>query len=260
MSRRAYDQACSLATALDHVGERWTLLIVRELSLGPLRFSELARSVGGAPTDVLTKRLRDLEADGVVVKRRLEAPIPATVYELTELGRGLERPMIELARWGMELQRAEGVVDLAPSSLPNAMRVLLRPPPEATFVLGLRTRGQSFALRARDGWIEASRGAAEDADLTLSGVPVAVLAMVVVGEDAAHAVEVEGDERLLGELRATVVLPDRLREEARELVDAGVLRSGAYDAQTEQASPLSPLAARRRRRSARPAARRRAGG
>ena len=227
MSRRAYDQACSLATALDHVGERWTLLIVRELSLGPLRFSELARSVGGAPTDVLAKRLRDLEADGVVAKQRLQAPVAATVYELTELGRGLERPMFELARWGMNLQRADEVVDLAPSSLPNAMRVLLQPPPEASFVVGLRTGSHEFSLRARDGWIEASRGAADDAELVLAGAPVAVLAMVVVGDDAADAVEVEGDEELLSQLRAMVVLPERLRDEARELVAAGALDRAA---------------------------------
>src|SRR4051812_34667417 len=152
MGRREYDQPCSLACALDAIGERWSLLVVRELSLGPLRFSELARSVGGAPTDVLTKRLRDLEADGVVKRRELAAPVSATVYELTELGRGLERPMIELARWGMELQRAEDVVGLAPSSLPNALRVVLRPAPDAPFDVGLRSSGQSFALQARDGW------------------------------------------------------------------------------------------------------------
>jgi DNA-binding HxlR family transcriptional regulator len=223
VSRRAYDQACSLATALDHVGERWTLLIVRELSLGPLRFSALARSVGGAPTDVLTRRLRDLEANGVVSRRELQVPVAATVYELTELGRGLERPMFELARWGMNLQHAEEVVDLAPSSLPNAMRVLLRPPSEASFVVGLRTGTHDFTLRASDGWIEASRGAAADTDLVLAGAPVAVLAAVVVGKDAEYAVEIEGDEALLEKLRTMVVLPERLRDEARELVEAGVL-------------------------------------
>ena len=71
--------------------------------------------------------------------------------------------MIELARWGMELQKAEDVVGLAPSSLPNALRVILRPPAEASFDLGLRSDGQSFALRARDGWIAASRGDARRA-------------------------------------------------------------------------------------------------
>ncbi|HEX9967025.1 MAG TPA: winged helix-turn-helix transcriptional regulator, partial [Solirubrobacterales bacterium] len=181
-------------------------------------------------------RLRDLEANGVVARRELQVPIAATVYELTELGRGLERPMFELARWGMNLQRAQQVVDLAPSSLPNAMRVVLQPPADASFVVGLRTGVHSFSLRARDGWIEASRGAADDAELVLAGAPVAVLAMVVVGDDAADEVEVEGDEALLGDLRQMVVLPERLREESRELVRSGVLRSGAYDAQTERAS------------------------
>src|SRR5215218_2306799 len=145
MPRREYAQECSLAAALDRVGERWSLLIVRELSLGPLRFSELARSVGGAPTDVLTKRLRDLEADGIVSRRELAPPATATAYGLTEL-----------ARWGMELQKAEDVVGLAPSSLPNALRVILRPPADATFDLGLRSADQTFALQARNGWISAS--------------------------------------------------------------------------------------------------------
>jgi DNA-binding HxlR family transcriptional regulator len=223
MSRRSYEQACGLAAALDTIGERWSLLIVRELSLGPLRFSELARSVGGAPTDVLTRRLRDLEADGIVARRELEAPAAATVYELTELGRGLERPMFELARWGMNLQRAAEVVDLAPSSLPNALRVLLRPPPEAAFRIGLRSAGTSFALRASGAWIEAARGTVDDAELLLAGSPARVLAAVVVGGEAEDAIQIEGERSLLSELRAMVVMPDRLREEARELVASGAL-------------------------------------
>src|SRR4051794_11524354 len=158
MPRREYGQECSLACALDAVGERWSLLIVRELSLGPLRFSDLARDVGGAPTDVLTKRLRDLEGDGIVARRELAPPAAAVVYELTPLGRGLERPMIELARWGMELQTASDVVGLLPSSQPNPLRVILRPPPEASFDLGLRSAGQPFALHAHNAWITASRG------------------------------------------------------------------------------------------------------
>jgi DNA-binding HxlR family transcriptional regulator len=214
MPRRKYGQDCSLAGALDAIGERWSLLIVRELSLGPLRFSELARSVGGAPTDVLTKRLRDLERDGIVSRRELPAPVAATVYELTDLGRGLERPMIELARWGMALQKAEDVVGLAPSSLPNALRVILQPPPEAGFDLGLHSNDQTFALRARDGWITASRGTIDTPDLTLTGPPIEVLATVVVDPTAVPNVELEGNTSLLDDLRAMLVIPDRLREEA----------------------------------------------
>lgn len=230
MPRREYGQECSLACALDAIGERWSLLIVRELSLGPLRFSDLARDVGGAPTDVLTKRLRDFEGDGIVVRRELPAPASTVVYELTELGRGLERPMIELARWGMELQQAEDVVGLAPSSLPNALRVILRPPPEASFDVDLRSGERGFALRVRDGWISASRGATGAADLTLSGAPIEVLAAVVVGPAGVPGVGVEGDTGLLDELRSMVVMPRRLREEAQMLVESGGLLIAAAEA------------------------------
>lgn len=223
MPRREYGQECSLACALDAIGERWSLLIIRELSLGPLRFSELARSVGGAPTDVLTKRLRDLERDDIVSRRELAAPAAATVYELTELGRGLERPMIELARWGMQLQKAEDIVGLAPSSLPNALRGILQPPPEASFDLGLRSNDQTFALHARHGWIDASRGTLGTPDLTLSGSPIEVLAAIVVGPAGVPELEIEGDAALLDRLQAMAVVPDRLRQEAQLMVESGAL-------------------------------------
>ncbi len=227
---REYGQPCSLAFALDSVGERWSLLIVRELMLGPLRFGDLSRAVGGAPTDVLTKRLRDLEADGVVARRELTAPVAATVYELTALGRGLERPLIELARWGMELQKAEDVVGLAPSSLPNALRVILRPPAAASFDLGLKTGGESYALNARDGWIAGSRGDVGAPDLTLAGTTIEVLAAVVSGPAGVPGVEAEGDAALLDELGAMVVIPERLREEAQALVESGALLLAAAEA------------------------------
>lgn len=219
MGPRQYGQACSLACALDRIGERWTLLIVRELSLGPLRFSALARSVGGAPTDVLTKRLRDLEQHGIVRRRELDPPASTTVYELTELGRGLEGPMVELSRWGMGLQKLEDVIDLAPTSLPNAVRVILRPPADFTATLGLRSDGQSYRLRIEDGWIDATRGDIEDAALVLSGTPIEVIAALVTGE---AEVEIEGDRALLDALREMVVIPEHLRGEAMAGLPAGV--------------------------------------
>lgn len=223
MTPREYGQACSLACALDRIGERWTMLIVRELSLGPLRFSALARSVGGVPTDVLTKRLRDLERHGIVERRELDPPNPATVYELTELGRGLEGPMIELGRWGMGLQKLEDVVDLAPSSLPGAIRVILQPPAELRATLALRSGGQSYALRIAGGWIEVSRGVAPSPDLSLAGTPIGVIAVLVAGEPGEQGVEIDGDRRLLEELRSLVVIPEHLREEALETFQAGAL-------------------------------------
>jgi len=223
MTRREYGQSCSLACALDRIGERWTLLIVRELSLGPLRFSALARSVGGAPTDVLTKRLRDLEQHGIVERRELDPPNSTTVYELTELGHGLEGPMVELSRWGMGLQKLEDVIDLAPSSLPNAIRVILHPPGDLRATLALRSEGQSYTLRIAGGWIDASRGAAAPNDLSLAGTPIGVIAALVAGDAGEEGVDVEGDRELLDELRTMVVLPEHLREEALAAVSSGLV-------------------------------------
>jgi DNA-binding HxlR family transcriptional regulator len=223
MGSRQYGQSCSLACALDRIGERWTLLIVRELSLGPLRFSALARSVGGAPTDILTKRLRDLEQHGIVARRELGPPASATVYELTELGRGLERPMVELSRWGMGLQKLEDVIDLAPSSLPNAIRVILRPPADSRLRLGLRSGGQSYELRIAEGWIDAARGATVSCDVSLAGAPIDVIAALVAGEAGETTVGVEGDRELLEELCSMVVIPEQLREEALAAVSGGLV-------------------------------------
>jgi DNA-binding HxlR family transcriptional regulator len=218
MPRREYDQSCSLACALDRIGERWSLLIVRELSLGPLRFSDLVGNVGGAPTDVLTKRLRDLESHGIVRRRELPPPAAGSAYELTDVGWALERPMLELGRWGLHFERVDDVVDLAPTSLPNAIRTIVQPPPEARMTIGLRSGGQPYWLRVEQGWIAASRGEAGDPDVTLAGEPADVLAALVVGEAAEEGIEIEGDRAALEQLRKMVVLPDRLRHAALAMV------------------------------------------
>jgi len=216
VARRNYGQACSLAGALDRIGERWSLLIVRELLLGPLRFSELDRAVGGAPTDVLTKRLRDLEDEGIVRRHVLDAPASGVVYELTELGQGLERPILELARWGLNFFRMDEVDEIEASWLPNSLRVVLQPPPDAEMMVQLRSGGNAFHLRVADGWIAAERGEAAAPDLTLAGDPRAVVTFLVLGDDAPESdgVEVEGDRAVLDRLRAMVRLPERLLGEA----------------------------------------------
>lgn len=102
MKNRSYNQYCGLAYALDIVGERWTLLVIRELFAGPRRFKDL---VGGLPdisTNLLTERLKDLEQRGIIRRRVLPPPAGSTVYELTALGRGLERAVLELGKWGSQ--------------------------------------------------------------------------------------------------------------------------------------------------------------
>lgn len=104
--KRSYRQYCGLAVALDVVGERWALLVVRDLTPGPRRFNDLFAGLPGIATDVLTDRLRSLEAAGVVVQRELRHPVPANVYELTHYGRQLGAIAGDLARWGQRLMPA----------------------------------------------------------------------------------------------------------------------------------------------------------
>ena len=99
---RSYAQYCPLARALDVVGDRWAMLIVRELSFSPKRFTDLEQRLGGIAPNLLSRRLKELETAQVVARRRLDPPAAATVYELTEKGRGLETAMFELAKWGIE--------------------------------------------------------------------------------------------------------------------------------------------------------------
>jgi DNA-binding HxlR family transcriptional regulator len=98
--RRSYDQYCSAARALDLVGDRWTLLIVRELLAGPRRYTDLHADLPGVSTDVLASRLKDMERDGLSSRRRLPPPGAAYVYELTALGRELLPVLQALSRWG----------------------------------------------------------------------------------------------------------------------------------------------------------------
>ena len=99
-SARSYAQLCGIATALDVIGDRWTLLVVRDLLLGPLRFGDLDEGLPGIGTNTLAARLKQLEAAGVVAPPAAAAPERGTVYELTDYGRELEPILLALGRWG----------------------------------------------------------------------------------------------------------------------------------------------------------------
>src|SRR3989442_5671061 len=101
MTRRSYGHYCPVARTLELVGERWTLLIVRELILGPMRFTDLNGALPGIPRNLLAERLRDLEGYGLVAGRALAPPAARTVYELTGAGRDLVPVIADLARWGL---------------------------------------------------------------------------------------------------------------------------------------------------------------
>src|SRR5258707_3343645 len=96
-----YEQACAIARALDIVGDRWSLLLIRELTLGPRRYRDLATGLPGIPSNVLAARLKDLQAAGVIPRRTLPAPTDVPVYELTGAGRALQPALTELLHWGL---------------------------------------------------------------------------------------------------------------------------------------------------------------
>src|SRR5215218_5734400 len=142
---KRFDQYCPIAHALSLVGERWSLLVVRELLHGPKRYTDLAHGLPGIGTNILAARLRDLEGAGVIEKRKLPPPTPVTVYELTEYGKGLNEAMYALARWGA---RTLG-------------------PPKEDDELYPEWGVNAFTARIVDGELEANVGAADDADLVL---------------------------------------------------------------------------------------------
>ncbi len=102
MTRRTYHQFCPLAYSLDVIGERWTLLIVRELLFGPRRYTDLLNGLPGIGTNLLAKRLKELEKDNLIQQRKLPPPASSSVYELTERGRGLGPVMQALVDWGID--------------------------------------------------------------------------------------------------------------------------------------------------------------
>lgn len=169
---RTYRDLCGIARALDVVGERWALLVVRELLFGPKRFADLHRGLPGMSQNVLTQRLRDLEEAGVLARRRALPPAAGLVYELTPRGRELEPVLLALGRWGSPLPPGpESSVELSPDALVTALRTTLDPLAAAdldgTVRLDLPT--DAFVLTVRDGRVDAARGeAAADAVLACS--------------------------------------------------------------------------------------------
>jgi DNA-binding HxlR family transcriptional regulator len=208
---RTYGDPCGIARALDVIGERWALLVVRELLLGPKRFTDLRAGLPHVGPDVLSQRLRELERGGVVRRDQLPPPAGARVYELTERGRELEPIVLGLGRWG---SRAPFPADHGPlgiDALMLALKTLYDPAPASDGLVGeryeLRLAGQPFDVRPRDRKLDVSRGPAPDPVALIDALPVALPAFLWHGrqlDDALGAGEVTiaGDraaaERLLG--------------------------------------------------------------
>jgi DNA-binding HxlR family transcriptional regulator len=171
--KRRYGQYCTVARALDVVGERWTLLLVRELSTGPKRFKDLLEGLPGIGTNLLAGRLKRLEAEGIVRRATLPPPAGSNVYELTRLGRSLEPVIVALSRWGARLldsprQDDELRAGWAAVAMRSALGGLAAGGRAGTYEF--RIDGEAFHLRVGDGAVvEARQGSASDPDLVVVG-------------------------------------------------------------------------------------------
>ena len=192
MGRRSYGQYCTVARALDVVGERWTLLLVRELLTGPKRFKDLLEGLPGIGTNLLTGRLKALEEAGIVCRATLPPPAGSKVYELTGAGRSLEPVIVELSRWGSRLMgEPSGEEDMRPAWAAVAVRSVF----DAEAARGVRETyefridGEVFHVRVGEGEVEARQGMADDPDVVVAGATEAFLAVTAGHVTPGEAVE-----------------------------------------------------------------------
>jgi DNA-binding HxlR family transcriptional regulator len=160
--RRRYGQFCPLAKALDVLGERWTLLIVRELLSGPKRYTDLREGLPGLATDLLATRLRELQETGVIDRREVPPPTRATVYELTARGQELRPAIHELSRWGRPLLLDPGDDRLPDSALLLGLEVAFHPDAAVGLdeTYGIEVDGKRVSVRVHNGTVDITPGSA----------------------------------------------------------------------------------------------------
>jgi DNA-binding HxlR family transcriptional regulator len=208
--KRTYGEACGIPRALDRVGERWALMIVRELLLGPKRFTDIRAALPALSSDILAQRLRELDAAGVLRRHKLPPPAASQVYELTEWGLQLESVIVALGRWGARAPAPPDDAGMSFDAHILSLRTLFDPEAagdfEALFDLRLEDE-QRFHAHVTNGALELLRGEAADADATVTTDAGTLLALahgrMELGEALeSGALELEGDraafERFLG--------------------------------------------------------------
>lgn len=170
-TKRWYDDACGTALALEIVGERWSLLIMRELVFGPRRFSELRANLPGISANVLTQRLQGLEATGVLTRRTLPSPASVQVYALTDWGLEAQSMMRDLGRWAARSPRHDPFAFMSPASAMMSLQTLVDTDRASALDLTVEIRfpADTFTARAAGGAIEVIRGEPQDPAATFTG-------------------------------------------------------------------------------------------
>ncbi len=205
--KRTYLDGCAIAYALDVIGERWALLIVRELLYRPRRFTELGEVLTGISTNSLTQRLRELEEHGILVHRQLPPPAETWVYELTPFGRTLEPVLMVLGQWGSTLPNQRAGQPMSVASLIGALRTHFSPERAngQPFAVGLILGRDELTLTVKDGELFIQGGLVDGCNITLttsSTVLTQILLLDATPETymASGALKAEGNTELLKQL------------------------------------------------------------
>ncbi|GAA4492296.1 winged helix-turn-helix transcriptional regulator [Actinoallomurus oryzae] len=213
--KRRYDDPCGIARGLNVIGERWALLVVRELVFGPKRFTDLHRGLPTASQNVLSQRLRELEAADVVRRRRLGPPAATWVYELTEWGRDLEPVLFHLARWGSRSPLTCGN-ELSADALMFALRTGFDADAARDGTYEIRLGDDRFHAVVTDGRLRLERGTADEPDAVLV-TDVTTLRSVVFGDRGLReavddgTLHVERDEEAAARFAASFRRPAPLK-------------------------------------------------
>ena len=218
-----YGDACGIAFALELVGERWSLLIVRELMLGGRRFSDIRARLPGISAKVLTERLEALQATGVVVKRQVSDPAPVQLYELTEWGYTAEPAIQELGRWAARSVLHDPGLPLSPVSLMLSMRTMIDQDAARAVdaTIGFEVAGESFVAELKDGKLPIRRGDPARADVVFRAPEAPVIAGLLYAKVPLEALEaeaglkVEGDPEVAKRYATLFELPEKIGRPAR---------------------------------------------
>lgn len=200
LQRRHYDDACAAAHALDLVGERWALLVMRELMLGPKRFVDLRAGLPGISANTLTQRLEGLEAAGVLARTKLPPPANTPAYQLTEWGRESEPIFQALGRWAARSPLHDPTLPFSAASLILSLRTMLDPDRAAGLDIrvGLKLGNETFLAHLANGAIEIDAAPTVAADITFTAPPPVIAAAIYGGQklgvlEDAGALEIDGD-------------------------------------------------------------------
>ena len=210
-AKRRYEDACGLAHAMELLGERWAMLVLRELAYGPRRFSELKADLKGISANVLAQRLAELEERKLVRKTRLAPPASVQVYEATEWGLEVVPLIASLGRWAARSPWHNPALQMSHVSVIMSLQTLLSPKLAEGLDgrIGFNFGDVSYVTTIRDGRLEVERGALEGCDVEFAGTPSDVAA-VIHGGAPLEMVEVKGDMELAKRFLTLFPLPPKI--------------------------------------------------